>query len=143
VASIPHEWTEPDWLTLAYVEDTLTGYLGIVESRPVSVSGLVVQVSGVSGVITRPESRRSGVATAMLGRAAAFIRQDVAAEFCLLFCSEEIAALYSRLGWKCVEGPTTFQQTPGTIDQRTVTMVLSCRGKEWPAGPIHVCGPPW
>jgi GNAT superfamily N-acetyltransferase len=140
---IPYQWTTPDWHMLAYVEDGLTGHLGVVERRVVTVSGQLVQVSGVCGMITRPEWRRRGIATAMLERAVAFIRDEVAAEFCVLFSSEEVAALYARFGWKRVEGPTTFQQAAERMTFSGPTMVLSCRGKEWPEGSIDLCGLPW
>jgi predicted N-acetyltransferase YhbS len=128
---------------LAYVDGMLISHLGIVERRVVAVGGQPIQLSGIGGVITHPAWRRRGIASAVLEQAVEFIRNELTAEFCLLLCREEIAPLYARFGWKCVEGPTTFQQPVGQITWPRLTMVLPCAGKEWPRGSIDLCGLPW
>lgn len=140
---IPYQWTPPDWRVLARVEDTLIGHLAIIERRVVSVDGQPIPIAGIGGVMTRLAWRGRGIASAMLEQTVAFIKNELAAEFCLLLCREEVAPLYARFGWKRVEGPTTFQQPVGKMIYPRLTMILSCRGREWPIGPIDLCGLPW
>ncbi|MBI4590181.1 MAG: hypothetical protein HY725_15215 [Candidatus Rokubacteria bacterium] len=87
--------------------------------------------------------RRRGIATALLLRAAAFMRDELRAEFGLLFCRHEVAPVYARIGWVPVPGPTWFAQSSGMRPYPAETMILKCSDRDWPPGPIDLCGLPW
>src|SRR5438094_7308979 len=87
---LPYEWAEPEWYAVARSEDGSVGRLAIVQ-RQVAVVGQPVRVGGVGGVITKPEYRGCGVATALMLNANAFIKDNLGAEFGLLLCRREVA----------------------------------------------------
>lgn len=139
---IPYEWANPEWYVFARRERGLVGRLSIVQ-RQVSVADQQLRVGGIGGVTTKPEFRRRGIATALLLRAATFIRDELRVEFGLLLCQREVASVYARIGWVPVPGPTRFSQSPGTHSYPGDTMILRCSDRDWPPGPIDLCGLPW
>jgi GNAT superfamily N-acetyltransferase len=102
----------------------------------------VVVVGGISGVTTLPEYRKRGYGTALMKSAQRFLREELPASFGLLICNTRLKPFYERLGWKEVPGPTTYAQPRGSEKCKGITMVLEC-GREWPPGPIDLCGYPW
>ena len=139
----PYKWTPPNWYVTAWIDRrTLIGRAGIIE-RDVFVGQRSIRVGGISGIITRPKWRRHGVASAIIGKAVAFIKDELGAKFALLLTKEVVAPLYTGLGWKTVEGPTTFEQPSGPTTYPKLTMVIPCVDNEWPLGPIDLCGLPW
>jgi aminoglycoside 2'-N-acetyltransferase I len=139
---IPYQWAKPNWYVLTLSEDKLISCLGILE-RVVAVDGQPIQLAGIGSVMTHPEWRGRGIASALLEKTAAFIRGDLGVQFGLLLCRKEVVPLYAKLGWKLVEGPTIFDQPTGKMTYPRLTMVLPCGEKEWPTGPIDLCGLPW
>ena len=137
-----YKWTLPNWYVTAWVENVLIGRAGIIK-RTIVVNQQSVQVGGISGVVIRPKWRRRGIAPAIIKEGVTFIREELAAQFCLLLSRKEVAPLYTRLGWIPVEGPTTFEQPSGTTTYPHLTMIFPCGEKKWPPGPINLCGLPW
>jgi len=138
----PYKWTPPNWYVTVWIENTLVGRAGIIE-RDVLVGKRTLRVGGISGIITRSKWRRLGVASTIIDKAVTFIKDELGAQFSLLLSKEEVAPLYTRLGWKPVEGPTTFEQPSGPTTYPKLTMVIPCSDNEWPSGPIDLCGLPW
>ena len=95
--------------------DNLPGRLGVLDSK-VSVGNQIIQVGGIGGVTTKPEFRHRGVASAMLARAAEFMKRDLKVEFGLLLCRHEVSAVYAKTGWVIIPGPTTFTRAGGELD---------------------------
>ncbi len=139
---IPFQWTSPSWYVLALSDSTLIGRLGIIE-RKASVNGKLLEVAGVSGVITRSEWRRRGVARNMVKNAVEFIANRLNINFALLLCRQEVVPVYTKLGWEIVDGPTTFDQPNGKRMYPKLTMIFECGKEQWPIGPIDLCGLPW
>ena len=139
---IPYVWADPEQYVLAALDDQPAGMLVIV-SRNVSVGKQRITVGGIGGVVMRPELRGLGIATAMLNKAGEFIKHTLGADFGLLICRREVAPVYAKLGWVRVSGPTTFQQPAGRVTYPHDTMVFKCSDREWPDGPIDLCGLPW
>jgi GNAT superfamily N-acetyltransferase len=139
---IPYQWATPAWYVLARVDSVLVSRLGIVE-RVVAVDRQSIRVAGISGVITHPEWRGRKIASAVLNKAVEFIKSEMNAEFALLLCRQEVTPVYARLGWKIVNGPTTFWQPGRKLTYPKLTMVLECGQKSWPIGPIDLGGLPW
>ena len=137
-----YEWSDVNWHVMLRVDDQLVSHVEIVE-RTGTVDGQPVKLGGVGGVVTLPEWRGRGLATAALEWAAALIRDELQVAFGLLICDECMIPFYSRLGWQVVEGPLMFDQPGGKVVFDDVTMVLPCAGENWPEGTIDLCGLPW
>jgi hypothetical protein len=139
---IPFQWADPDWYVLALSGSRLIGRVGIVQ-RKVFVSGGLIEIAGISGVVTDIEWRRTGIASDMLQAAAAFVSNQLKINFCLLLCRSEVAPVYKKLGWKIIGGPTIFDQPSGKAVYPRLTMILEAGEKPWPKGPVDLCGLPW
>jgi GNAT superfamily N-acetyltransferase len=137
-----YEWSDVDWHVLLRVNGQLVSHVEIVE-RIGAVDGRPVKLGGIGGVVTLPEWRGRGLATATLERAAAFMCEELQVAFGLLICGRDMIPFYSRLGWQVVAGPLVFDQPGGKVVFDDVTMVLPCVGQEWPEGAIDLCGLPW
>jgi aminoglycoside 2'-N-acetyltransferase I len=135
-------WAPADYYVLINREGQLAGRLGMLDSK-VSVANQVIRVGGIGGVATKPEFRHRGVASAMLARAAEFMKSDLRVDFGLLLCRHEVSTVYAKSGWIIVRGPTTFTRAGVTATYPHDTMVLPLAGKEWPSGPIDMLGLPW
>jgi aminoglycoside 2'-N-acetyltransferase I len=140
-AHTTYRWAEPDYYGILSVEEQLAGRLAIFH-REVSAGGVIVKVGGIGGVATKPKWRRREVASALLSRAAEFMRNELSAEFGFLLCGREVSPVYAKLGWTRVEGPTIFSQPGGTETYPHDTMILLLAGREWPPGPIDMMGLP-
>lgn len=116
--------------------------MGIVQ-RKVSVNGDILEIAGISGVVTHIEWRRRGIASDMLKAATAFIGNQLKINFCLLLCRSEVAPVYEKLGWKIIDGPTTFDQPSGKAVFPRLTMILEGGEEPWPKGPFDLGGLPW
>jgi GNAT superfamily N-acetyltransferase len=79
----------------------------------------VVKVGGIGRVVTKPQFRRRGVASALLARAAEFMTDELCAELALLLCRPQVSLVYAKLGWTRVDGPTSFSQPNGAETFRT------------------------
>lgn len=139
---IPFQWADPDWYVLALSDSKLIGRVGIIE-RKVSVSGDMLEIAGISGVVTDEGWRGAGVASEMLKRATAFISDQLKIKYCLLLCRSEVAPFYTKLGWKITNETTTFDQPSGKTVFPRLTMILEGGGVTWPKGPVDLCGLPW
>jgi GNAT superfamily N-acetyltransferase len=119
-------------------------HAGILE-RTVDVGGKAVRVGGLCGVWTVPEHQGRGIGSAGVEAAAAFIRDELKAEFGMLFCRPRREQFYGRLGWQKVAEPLTltFDGPVGKMFLPMTTMVLSCTGQKWPEGTIDFRGLPW
>jgi len=135
-------WADPDYYVLLSVNGELAGRFGILD-RKVSVGSEIVRVGGVGGVATKPQFRHRGIASAMLARAAEFMKNDLGVEFGLLLCRHEVSPVYAKMGWITVAGPTTFTRAGVTATYPNDKMILPLAEKTWPAGPIDMLGSPW
>ena len=140
---LPIQWaTVPGFYVFVKNEDKLIGSLELYV-RTISVGGQSLTVGGIGGVLTNPEWRGRRVARAMLKMSEDLIRDELGLDFGLLLCPEKVAPLYTKSGWLTVAGPTTFEQPHGTVVARQLTMILSCKERQWPDGEIDLCGLPW
>jgi aminoglycoside 2'-N-acetyltransferase I len=135
-------WAEPDHYLIATLDGQLAGRLGVLNAT-VAVGTQIIRVGGIGGVATKPEFRHRGVASAMLTRAAEFMKNDLEVEFGFLLCRHEVSPVYSKMGWMIVAGPTSFTRAGVTATYPNDTMILPLAEKTWSSGPIDMLGPPW
>jgi len=64
----------------------------------IPVEGRALRIGGVGGVLTYPQFRGEGHASALMGKAAEHIRGT--ADLGMLFCDERNESFYERLEWK-------------------------------------------
>ncbi|MFZ1886780.1 MAG: GNAT family N-acetyltransferase [Candidatus Binataceae bacterium] len=139
---IAYEWAPAEWFATACIEGLLVGSLKIV-TREMTAADQRVRVAGIGNVVTKPEYSKRGVATAMLHAAEDLMRTKLGTEFGLLICRRKVAPVYEKAGWIHVDGPTRFWQPSGIVTYPQDTMVLRLTTREWPSGPIDLCGLPW
>lgn len=139
---IPLQWDKPRWYALARYENTLVGRIGIVK-RKITAGDSILWVSGISGVITRPEWRMQGIASMLLNKTAEFLAEVLNTEFGLLICRNEMAPFYRKNGWENIEASTYFMQESGRYRYKQTSMILRCRDRNWPQGDVDLCGLPW
>jgi GNAT superfamily N-acetyltransferase len=78
--------------------------------KTLRAEGIVLAAGGIGSVFTRPEARGSGIAGALLERAALAMR-DRGMDLSLLFATR--LAFYDRLGWTSWPGTRTFVRPDG------------------------------
>ena len=139
---VGYTWADVDWHVLGWVEGKLASHVEIIE-RTGTVGGQPVRLGGIGGVASAADWRRRGLATLAMEKAAEFMCGGLDVEFGLLICGQEMVPFYRRLGWKVVDAPLVFDQPEGKVTFDDVVMVLPCKGQDWPAGTIDLCGLPW
>jgi aminoglycoside 2'-N-acetyltransferase I len=137
-----NRWAPADYYVLINRDGQLAGRLGVLDSK-VSVGNQIIRVGGIGGVATKPEFRHRGVASAMLARAAEFMKDDLGVEFGFLLCRHEVSPVYAKSGWIIVRGPTTFMRAGVAATYPNDTMILPLAEKRWPSGAIDMLGLPW
>jgi predicted acetyltransferase len=135
-------YAESQWVVVGTLNRNLIGQVGILE-REISVGEKSLRIGGIHGVVTDPEHRCHGVASALMGRSVDFIRNQLNLPFGLLTCKPRLEAFYNRLGWKTVTAPCIFKQPDGPRSCGGLTMIVECREQPWPEGQIDLCGLPW
>lgn len=140
--SDPLTYAEPEWYVLGFIQGLLVARVGML-SRTITVANESLCVGGVCSVVTEPEYRSCGIASALMRKAVVFLKDQLELPFLLLTCKPRLEPLYNRLGWRSVDGPTVFIQEDGVHSCGGLTMVFECAGKPWPEGKIDLCGLPW
>jgi aminoglycoside 2'-N-acetyltransferase I len=135
-------WGQKKWHVLVWLGDELVSHVGLL-TRDVRAGESVVSVAGVYSVMTAPDRRGNGHATAALRRAVEFMLSDLDADFGLLLCPDRMLPFYDALGWRKVEDTVVFDQPSGKTVSVLNAMVLPLRGTSWPSGTLDFCGPPW
>jgi GNAT superfamily N-acetyltransferase len=130
------------WFVIGTLDGHLAGQVGILERR-ISVDDDPLRIGGIHGVITEPEYRRRGVASALMKRAVGFIGDELRLPFALLTCQPRVEEFYKRLGWETTKESCTFTQPSGPRSCGGLTMVIECGKTSWPPGKIDLRGLPW
>ena len=135
-------YAKPQWFVIGTFNKKIVGQVGVLK-REISVGEHLLWTGGIHGVVTDPEHRRRGVATALMNRSVDFIRGQLNLPFGLLTCNPRLEAFYNELGWKTTEEPCVFEQPDGPRSCGGLTMVIECGSKRWPEGSIDLLGLPW
>ena len=138
------EWAGGDWQVTVWEGEVWVSMLLLLQ-RTIIVDGQALSVGGVGSVMTPPEWRGRGYASAAMRAASVFIRDEIKAPFGLLICGPHRVHLYGTVGWQVVPGPLSFSQPSGqrTFPDDTIIMIYPCTEQPWPGGPIDLCGSPW
>lgn len=136
------EWSSSEWYVLGRVIGRVVSIVGILK-RHIRIGELTLEVGGVGGFATHPEYQRRGYGSAVMQRAAEFMRNDLQVEFGLLVCDQDMIAFYNRHGWQIAEEEMVFTSKGVKHIFRDIIMVLPLAERPWPKGRIDLCGNPW
>jgi aminoglycoside 2'-N-acetyltransferase I len=135
-------WAHADRWVLIYREARLVSAVGMYR-RDGLHGDAPVRIGGIGGVMTHPDERGRGGASAALRQAHSLFRED-GADFSLLFCEAKNIGFYRRLDWRVFAGEVIVEQ-PGGRGPFSVmgAMVRSIRSEAPAGGTIDLCGLPW
>jgi ribosomal protein S18 acetylase RimI-like enzyme len=134
-------WAHADARILVREDAEIVCHVGIYE-RDGTHDGAPRRITGIGGVMTAPDARRRGYASAAM-REAAHLMGARGADFGLLFCEPHNESLYEGLGWRKFAGEVYCEQPRGRIRfDLMATMVLPVRSTA-EGGVIDLCGLPW
>lgn len=120
----------------------LVASTGIVHADA-EVDGTRFPVIGIGGVIVAERHRGNGLARRMVGAGLEMASAEPG-DFALLFCHENRAGLYRKLGFARVEDEVVVGQPDGVAVMSMWTMWHPLRpGAQWPPGPVRIHGLPW
>jgi aminoglycoside 2'-N-acetyltransferase I len=136
------DWSDPKWLVVGKLAGRIVSIVGIL-TRHIRVGETTLEVGGIGGVATLPDRQQHGFGSALLQRAAEFMRDELKVDFGLLICDQEMVSFYSKLGWQTVEGQVVFDFHGTMRALREITMRLPLGDSYWPEGTIDLCGAPW
>jgi hypothetical protein len=83
--------------------------------REAQLGQQAVRIAGVGGVCTREGFRRLGFARAGMACAATYMKNELAADFGLLFCNRPNYRFYENCGWTRFPGEVFVEQPAGRI----------------------------
>lgn len=137
------EWSHADKRVLVYLGERLIAAVGLY-LRDGTHDGAGVRIGGIGGVMTHPEHRGRGFASAGMHRAEDFFAERGDVDFGLLVCEPKNIGFYARLGWRVFPGELVVEQH-GRRGAFTVTMpmVRAVRRPAPSGGTIDLCGLPW
>ncbi len=136
-------WRPKDTHFVLYSGGLAASHVSVLLRHVVRVGSDQIAVTGVAGVITRPDLRRRGLASRLLDHALSATRSRAQTSFALLFCLPKLVTLYRSLGWQEITSVVDFERPSGVVEAPLRTMVLALRGEDWPAGPLILNSPPW
>jgi GNAT superfamily N-acetyltransferase len=84
--------------------------------------GRRLRIAGVGGVMTYPQFRGEGHATAVMRRTTDRIRTDPSFDIGMLFCEPDVTRFYERFGWATLPGDRVIQLAPGGPEDVVMTV---------------------
>jgi nodulation protein A len=137
--------SQPTWSVLVNHRDRIVAHAGIVE-REVLFGAERVWAAGIQNVFVLPECRGKGLFQQVMSAAMEEgLRRDL--DLGLLFCNREIAAKYTRIEWRLLEGRNVTRINEEGRDEplpaKNVTMVYPLLRPNAPPGDIHLLGNDW
>jgi GNAT superfamily N-acetyltransferase len=139
----PIEWAPQTVRAMLWEDEHLVCHVGAL-IRCALIDGRPVQVGGIGGVMTAPDSRRRGYAQAALAAMRAYLVDDQQVSFSLLFCGDNLRSLYGKLDWRLFADPPLVEQHGMTIEfTLNPAMVQDGIDSAPVAGRLDLRGPPW
>lgn len=138
VSPLGLEWRAKDLHFVLYEDDGPKTLVSVLRHEiPLGVIG------GVGSVISLPEARGRGHARRVLERAVAYLRDDMKADFGLLFCLPRLVSFYESQGWSVMEQGVLIDQPGGKVPAPSRVMILPFTGRSWPAERVELGSLPW
>lgn len=136
-------WSKPNF-TITYTEENeLISFYNIVK-RNVLFDGESGTVAGINNVITLPEFRGKGYSSKLLNSTKKYLFEELAVDYGLLLCANELISFYEKLGWYKVDSTVFYTQPVKRTEQwNAETMLLSNGAAEYHPDEINLNGLPW
>ena len=134
----------PAWTLIFRESGRVLGHVGVVV-RTISWGRQQVQVAGIQSLAVCPHLRGSGLAQALMRRAAAEAGWR-GVRFGFLFCGPGLERFYSRLGWRRTDAAVTMADENGRtvpMPAKNVAMALALADEPLPQGDIDLNGRDW
>ena len=137
------KWAEADYWVLVHGQDRrLLSAVGMY-LRNGRHDEEAVRIGGIGGVMTDPDHRGRGHASAALRQADALFR-DHGVDLSLLVCEAKNVAFYGRLDWRVFPGAVIVEQPRWRGPFTIMSAMVKAVRKPAPArGTIDLCGLPW
>lgn len=135
-------WRPTETHVFVSMESKKMCHVGLVR-QTVKISGALVDVAGLGGVLVRSGERGHGYGRAAMEAAEAFVAREWEVGFMLLFCREALRSWYDALGWRKVLGATWAEQPTGAVVLPLESMWKSLSGARWPDGDVYLQSQPW
>jgi predicted acetyltransferase len=136
------QWAGPDWAVMVWEDEELVSNVHIID-RVIQVDACAVRVGGIGNISTKVEWRKRGYASAALKAATAFLADPLKVDFGLMTATEAVKPIYEKKGWKMVAASLQMDQPDGKTAFNYPVLVLPVMARDWPPGPIDLCGLPW
>jgi predicted acetyltransferase len=130
-----------DWYVFGLRDEQWVSMLEI-SKRHATVGPQPIVFALIGSVVTVPQWRCHGYASAVLLHATDFLCQQPDVAFGLLLCLEGVVRFYEQRGWQQVAEPLFYDQPSGKVQSDQNTMVYICQDQKWPQGIIDLCGLP-
>jgi len=112
--------------------------------RAAIMDGRAVRVGGVGEVMTAPDARRLGYATAVRPVMCRHLIEVQHVSFLMLFCAPALRGFYARLGWRPFAGKLFIGQRGSSMEFHLDAPMVQDGGQTVPpAGILDLSGPPW
>ena len=139
------EWAKRQWSVMVWSDDgsRVLAHAGVL-IREARHNDREVRVGGIGGVMTHPEFRKQGYATAAVARCVEFFREQGDIDFGLLVCVKPLLPFYASLGWQPFSGTFLVTQAGQTVPftfNDPMTYPIKQSGEL--TGTIDLQGPPW
>ncbi len=135
-------WASPDWAVMVWEDEELVSNVHIID-RVIQVGGRGVHVGGIGNISTKVEWRKRGYASAALKVATEFLADPLQVDYGLMTATESVKPMSEKLGWKMVAASLLMEQPDGKKPVNYPVLILPISARDWPPGPIDLCGLPW
>jgi GNAT superfamily N-acetyltransferase len=136
------DWQPKTHHVLVCKDGMTVAHIGFV-LQAVTVEGRSIRVSGIGGLLTRPDCRGQGFGRIGMEAVERLIRRQRMARFGMLFCRVQLQPWYERLKWVPVTAPVWIDQPQG-VKQSPLPVMVKCFGPEsWPPGAVWLESFPW
>jgi GNAT superfamily N-acetyltransferase len=137
------EWVDSALRAMAWQEGRMVCHVGAL-LRPALIDGAAVTVGGIGEVMTMPDARRQGHATAVLSMISRHLIEIERVSFLMLFCAPALYGFYGRCGWRPLATRLLIRRHgEGIVFPLDPPLVRDGQESVPDAGVLDLCGPPW
>ena len=134
----------PEYSVVCRDGQVVVGHVAIAV-RTITCAGKPIQVAGPASVAVSAGQRGAGLSRRLMKAALAeAVRRRI--PFGLLFCTPELAPLYSSMGWHHTDRPVAMRDEKGRsvpIPRKNVALFVELADESFPPGPLDLQGRDW
>jgi len=131
-----------NWRFILFVDNKPVSHVAVL-GHTIRVADHTFVIGGVGGVVTIPSAQRHGYAKLLHEHVQQFLRDELFADFGLLFCRGLLVENYEQRGWQLLPNRVVINQPAGPIDAPLNVMMYSCQGEMFPSSTVFLNSLPW